>query len=83
MSAIVAKIGEMALVLMFLAFGIALLPTSPFTAFINALERIPYLDILNWFVPVSEIIAIGQAWLVAVALFYVVSLILSWVKAIR
>lgn len=68
--------------LIFGAFALALLPSSPFTAFTSAISSIPYLDILNWFIPVSEMIAVGEAWLVAITAFYVVSLILSWIQAI-
>lgn len=66
----------------FLDAVLALLPTSPFTRYINALDDLPYLSYLNWFVPVTTFIAIGQAWLTAIALFYVYSIILRWIKAI-
>lgn len=71
------------IVLVFMGFAIALLPASPFTIFIQAVSNIPYLDILNWFLPVTEMLAVGQAWLVAVSLFYIASLILRWIKAIE
>ena len=61
---------------------ISVLPTSPFTRFINALNSMPYLGYLNWFLPISQMIAIGEAWLVSIALFYLYSIILRWVKAI-
>lgn len=76
-------IANIGIVLIFLTFAIGLLPESPFTVFIQAINNLPYLDVLNWFVPVSEIVAIGQAWLIAVTLFYVASLILRWIKAIE
>ena len=66
----------------FLEWVLALLPTSPFTDFINACENLPYLGWLNWFVPVGQMIAIGEAWLVAIGLFYMYSIILRWIKAI-
>lgn len=75
-------LSNIGLVLIFLSFVFALLPESPFTLFLNQMQNIPFLDVLNWFVPVSEIIAIGQAWLVAVTAFYIVSLILRWIKAL-
>lgn len=76
-------LSNIGIVLIFLTFAFALLPSSPFTAFTSAITNLPYLDILNWFLPVTEMIAIGQAWLVAITAFYIVSLILSWIKAIR
>lgn len=66
----------------FLQWVIALLPTSPFTTFINACSDIPYLGWFNWFVPVGQIIAVGEAWLVAIGLFYMYSIVLRWIRAI-
>lgn len=60
----------------------SLLPNSPFRQFIYAMEEIPYLKNLNWFLPVSEIIAIMQIWLTAVALYYTYSAILRLVRII-
>lgn len=72
----------MELVTRFLDWVCNLLPTSPFVAYIDALETMPYLSYLNWFVPVSSFIAIGEAWLVSVGLFYMYSIILRWIRAI-
>ena len=66
----------------FLAAVLALMPLSPFNQFIDSLEELPYLGYLNYFVPVGAFLKIGAAWLAAIALFYVYSLILRWIKAI-
>lgn len=66
----------------FLEWVLSLLPTSPFTEFINACSDIPYLGWLNWFIPVGQMIAIGEAWLVAIGLFYMYSIVLRWIRAI-
>lgn len=58
-----------------------LLPDSPFLAF-NNLE-IPYIETLNWVIPVSTFISILSAWLVAIGLYYLVQTILRWVKIIE
>ena len=42
-------------------------PTSPFADTIEKFSKLPYLGYINWFVPVSEMVAIGSAWLLAVA----------------
>lgn len=76
-------ISNIGIVLIFFTFAFALLPASPFKAFIEGMGNIPYLDVLNWFLPVSEMLAIGQAWLLAITAFYIVSLLLRWVKAIE
>lgn len=73
----------MEIVTKFLNWVLKLLPTSPFAAFIDQFEKLPYLSWLNWFIPVSSIIAIGQAWLVVVGLFYLYSIILRWIRAIQ
>lgn len=51
------------------------LPTSPFITFINKMQDLPYLGYLNYFLPISQIIAIG--------LFYAYQIILRWIKAIE
>lgn len=58
------------------------LPTSPFTRFLELLDSIPFLAHLNYFVPISTFIAIGTAWLSAISAFYIYSVILRWVKAV-
>lgn len=74
---LVDKLGE------FLDWVLNLLPTSPFTRFLDLLVELPYLEYLNWFIPISTFVAIGQAWLVSVGIFYLYSIILRWVKAIE
>ena len=54
------------------------LPTSPFITFINKMQDLPYLGL-----PISQIIAIGEAWLVAIGLFYAYQIVLRWIKAIE
>ena len=76
-------LANIGIVLVFMSFALAMLPSSPFVAFIDAMGSIPYLDVLNWFLPVSEMLAIGQAWLTAITAFYIISLILRWIKAIE
>ncbi len=73
----------MEIVTKFLDWVLKLLPTSPFAAYIDALENIPFLAYLNYFLPISTFIAIGEAWLVAVGLFYLYSIILRWIRAIE
>lgn len=59
------------------------LPTSPFRGYLEALEDLPYLKYLNWIFPIGDFIAIAQAWLVAIGLFYLYMIILRWIKAIE
>ena len=62
---------------------IRLLPGSPFVAFIDALENIPFLNYLNWFIPVGTFIAIGEAWLLSIGIFYLYQIVLRWIRAIE
>lgn len=61
---------------------VRLLPTSPVQKFLSMFEDIPYLSYLNWFIPVSSILVVMEVWLSAIALFYLYSIILRWIKAI-
>lgn len=58
------------------------LPTSPFQEFIQAFSDIPYLGWLNWFVPFRAMLTIFAAWLGAIALFYLYSIAMRWLKMI-
>ena len=66
----------------FLELVIKLLPLSPFSSFIDGLEDLPYLSYLNWFVPVGSFITIGTAWLGVITTYYMLSILLRWLKAI-
>ena len=74
---------DMSIVNKFLDTVMRLLPTSPFIRYIDALATLPYLKYLNWFIPVPSLIVIGQAWLTAIALYYIYSIVLRWIKAIK
>lgn len=66
----------------FLDFVLKLLPFSPFEGVIDQLESLPYLEYLNWFIPVGTFIAIGSLWLTAITAYYMLSILLRWIKAI-
>lgn len=61
---------------------ISVLPTSPFGGFISNFKVAfrPYLSALNWVVPIGDFVMILEVWLSVVALFYVYSIIMRWVK---
>lgn len=63
-------------------FVFGILPNSPFTILDNS-PIAEWLGTLNFFVPVSEIIAICELWLVSVGLYYIYQIVLRWVKAIE
>lgn len=71
---------------LFDAFAILLktvLPLSPFTEFINSFAVPNWVGYLNWFFPVTRVIAIFSSWLVAYGVYLVYSIILRWIKAIE
>ena len=60
---------------------VSILPNSPFVALSNsAISK--YLPTLNYFIPVNEIISIGETWLVAIGVYYIYQAVLRWTKAI-
>lgn len=63
---------------------LSVLPTSPFSGFLGGFKAHfnPYLGYLNYFVPISDFIAIIGAFLSVVALFYLYSIIMRWIKMI-
>ena len=61
---------------------IKVLPLSPFQQFLSQYSDLPALGYLNWFFPVRECLGIMAAWLVAVGLFYMYSIIMRWLKII-
>ena len=63
----------------FINFIINLLPKSPFQ-FLNSSSISDCLGYFNWLFPIKSMISFLEVWLVAVALYYVYSVIMRWVK---
>lgn len=59
------------------------LPTSPFKAYLSKISDLPYLEYVNYFIPIPEIIAITEAWIIVVGVYYIYSVALRWVKALE
>lgn len=57
------------------------LPSSPFTYLTK--QYSDYISKINFFVPVYEFVAIGQAWVTAVAVWYAYVIIARWLKAVE
>lgn len=62
---------------------LSLLPLSPFEKYIDSLASIPYIPYINWFIPVGVFVEIGLTWLGAIGTFYLLMIVLRWVKAIE
>lgn len=62
---------------------ISILPKSPFV-FLDSNSQIKeILAFLNWFFPIDTMIAMTEFWLTAILIYYVVQVILRWVKIIE
>jgi len=66
--------------------AISILPESPFL-FLTELEMesnlVNYISYFNWVVPVTSFLTITIYWLSAIVIYYLVSVILRWVKLIQ
>lgn len=70
---------------LFAAFGEAItnvLPSSPFRVWIDKIGELEYLSWLNWFFPVGDCLKVMVAWLGAIGLFYLYSIVMRWLKVI-
>jgi len=65
-----------------LSFVLSILPNSPFQSISNS-PISSFMGTINYFFPVSEMITIGELWLVSIGIFYLYQIVLRWVKAIE
>jgi hypothetical protein len=61
---------------------VLLLPRSPFHDFIEWSLSQDYLRYLNWLVPVAQMVAILEAWVLAIGIYYIYQIVLRWVKVV-
>lgn len=59
------------------------LPTSPFLSVPTSISSSVGIATLCWFFPVHDALTLMTAWLGAILLFYLASIMLRWVKAIQ
>lgn len=59
-----------------LGIVLALLPCSPFQGMLVVLDQVPFLSYINWFIPIAEISAVVDAWLLIVLGYYAYMFIL-------
>ena len=66
----------------FFTYIVGFLPQNPFANLeFTGIEE--YLGYLNWIIPVGTISKIITLWLGAIAVYYIYSIALRWVKAIN
>lgn len=65
-----------------LNMAVSVLPNSPFQMIDNSPVG-EFLSGLAWVIPISQILAILELWVTAIGIYYLVQVILRWVKAIE
>ena len=67
-----------------LAIGLLckVLPTSPFAAYLSASAFNDYLPYINYFIPIDTFIVIGESWLVALVVWYLVKIAIKAVSTV-
>ena len=66
----------------FYSLIISVLPLSPFAQFYSQWTAPEWVGWLNWFLPVEAILKVMAAWLGAIALHYVYSVVARWIGLI-
>lgn len=66
-----------------LSVVLTLLPSSPFNAYLNLFNDIPFLNYLNWFIPFAEIIALMEVWLSCIVLYYGYMVVMRYVNGVK
>lgn len=79
-SSLLSGLEKIILVVVFLAIAIAMLPTSPFTTFLNWLDNqdLSFLKYFSYFLPIVKMVELSVAWLASVAVIYTVKIIMRF-----
>lgn len=64
---------------------LSILPNSPFAFIAEYSNSVigQWLGWLNWFLPVNTFLVILETWLAGILIYYVIQIVLRWVKAIE
>ncbi len=64
---------------------LSLFPDSPFSILqeMSSADFAQWLRFLNWFIPVNVFVGILELWLAGIAIYYVLQIVLRWLKAIE
>lgn len=76
-------VSDFAVKVLILTAVLALLPSSPFVGFNNLVNQIPFVGYLNWFLPISDILAVLEVWLSTVAIYYSILFALNYVGILK
>ena len=61
---------------------LSFLPPSPFSGIYELTIDSQLLSALAWIVPFPQILALLQAWIAAITIFYLYQIALRWIKAV-
>ena len=76
-------VSEFGIKLLIITLVLSLLPFSPFQGFSYLVENIPFLSFVNWFVPIQEMLAIIESWLVVVTVYYGILYLLNYAGIVK
>ena len=62
---------------------IDLLPKSPIVYLTSNPTVSKYLGYINWIIPIYSMLTLLEGWLTAIVVYYVVQIVLRWIKAIE
>ena len=75
-----SSVSDIGVKLIIISIVLTLLPQSPFVGFGNLVSNLPYLSFANWFLPISEMIAITESWLVVVSSYYAILYLVNYAE---
>lgn len=62
---------------------VSFLPSSPIVYLQTIPEVEKYLGMVNWFIPIYSMISLTEVWLIAIVIYYIVQIVLRWIKVIE
>lgn len=60
-----------------------ILPKSPIVYIESNPQVKEILGYLNWFIPIEMMISITESWLTVIVIYYILQIILRWIKVIE
>ena len=60
-----------------------ILPTCPFSKFIDNIDLSAYIGYMNYFIPINIFLDILSAWVASIASYYAIMIALRWAKIIE
>ena len=73
-----SSVSDFGVKVIILSVVLTLLPSSPLSGFNYLISNLPYLNFLNWFLPISEMIVILESWLLVVSIYYSIIFLINY-----